>query len=417
MLRKNSILAVLPFILAASNAFAWSWKDAVNLAIEKNPALQAQKENAEVVGLRYDIARTYRYPELSIQGSMQNFQNETKELQYRAFAGPRLEWLLFQGGKVSSGIARASALEDQAKANVRVVSVTTNSGLRQAFAQALYAKNYLDMARRIEKQRHENVKLTEIRYQGGMEYKWAFLSSKVKWKRAQLDITRAEMNKKTALVELEKILGPLPIQSVEEISDADFYATETVYDQEQVAAKATQNPKYVVQQNRVEEGKAIIRFNKADFYPEVGLRADFSVASVENDALFPFWLTTVGFSMPLFEAGRIRKNVNLARAQLSQRTYELEQTRLNINNDLQNEYRDYTIYKQQVEINKLNVEASEDRARVVSNQYRSGLTTFLDWERSQDDWVSSEIDLLNTVKNYQVSRAKLEEAMGVELQQ
>ena len=75
-----------------------------------------------------------------------------------------------------------------------------------------------------------------------MEYKWVYLSSVVLWKQAQLDITQAEMNKRTALVDLENVLGKLTIQSIEEISDEDFYPTDTEYTFEQAMKLSEKHP-------------------------------------------------------------------------------------------------------------------------------------------------------------------------------
>lgn len=415
MFRAPFILAV-PILLMASQSLAWSWKDAVDLAIEKNPTLQAEKEKAEVVELRYDNARALRLPRLSLQVAYQNYQNQTLNVQYRAYIGPRFQWILYQGGKINAGMKRARAIQDQGNLSVREVSIQTHNDLRQAFAQAIYAKNYLELAKRIEKQRKENVKLTEIRYRAGLEYKWVFLSSTVKWERAQLDIIRAEMNQKTSLTDLQKLVGQLPIQSVEEMTDEGFYQDHANYQLDQVLATAKKTPKYLLQERRVDEMQANIDINYADQFPTLGVQADFWAMSMEQEHLFPFWLTTVGLSLPLFEGGRIRRNISVARAQLAQSAFELTQTKLGIESDLQNTFRDYVISQKQLNISQLGLQASKDRSRVVTNQYRSGLTTFLDWERSQDDWVNSEIDMLNAVRSYQINRAKLEENMGVELQ-
>ena len=151
MFRAPFILAV-PILLMASQSLAWSWKDAVDLAIEKNPTLQAEKEKAEVVELRYDNARALRLPRLSLQVAYQNYQNQTLNVQYRAYIGPRFQWILYQGGKINAGMKRARAIQDQGNLSVREVSIQTHNDLRQAFAQAIYAKNYLELAKRIEKQ-------------------------------------------------------------------------------------------------------------------------------------------------------------------------------------------------------------------------------------------------------------------------
>jgi len=415
MLGKYPIFAVLCASLMTSQAFAWSWKDATATAQKTNPALQANKASADGFYLRYENAKSLRYPRLSIQGGLQNFQNQTQELQYRAVIGPRLQWLLYQGGKVSRGIEQADYLRQQADTNVRAVSVATNARLREAFAQAVYARNFLDLAHRIEKQRQDNVKITEIRYKSGLEYKWVFLSSTAKWKKAQLDATRAEMNKRTALADLEKLLGTLPIQSVEEISDQDFYADTTDYIEEQVSEKWKENPKYLTQFYRVQESEAGIGVSKADRYPTLAFQGDFFAASVEENDLFPFWTTNLFLSVPVFEAGRINRNISIAKQLWTQRKFELQQSEQEIKADLKTHYLNYYVSKQQVEISRLSVEAAKDRAKVVSNQYRSGLANFLEWESSQDVWVNSEIELLNSIRTYQLSRAKLEESMGVEL--
>jgi outer membrane protein TolC len=416
MFRKNSILVVLPLILACSNAFAWSWKDAVHQAAAKNPSIQAGRENISVIQLRYENAKALRLPRLSLQGTFQEFQGESEDSEYRAYLGPRLQWLIYQGGKVTSGIEKASAIERQAEASLRATSVATNFSLRLAFAHAIYAKNYLELSHRIERQRKENVKLTEIRFQSGLEFKWVYSSSTVKWKRAELAVQKAEMNKKTALADLEKVLGPLPIQSIEEISDDGFYSADAAYNIDQIVSNLDQNPKVVLEKNRVDEMTANIDYNIADQYPTIGVRADFWLASASDNEFFPFWWATLGLSMPIFEGGRIRRNISAAKAQLAQRTFELQQMQLNIKTDLQKNYLEYFISRQEVEISRLNVEATKDRAKVVSNQYRTGIAGFLDWERSQDDWVNSEVELINDIRDYQLARAKLEEAIGMEFE-
>ena len=200
------------------------------------------------------------------------------------------------------------------------------------------------------------------------------------------------------------------------MTDEGFYQDHANYQLDQVLATAKKTPKYLLQERRVDEMQANIDINYADQFPTLGVQADFWAMSMEQEHLFPFWLTTVGLSLPLFEGGRIRRNISVARAQLAQSAFELTQTKLGIESDLQNTFRDYVISQKQLNISQLGLQASKDRSRVVTNQYRSGLTTFLDWERSQDDWVNSEIDMLNAVRSYQINRAKLEENMGVELQ-
>jgi outer membrane protein TolC len=299
--------------------------------------------------------------------------------------------------------------------NVQVASISLNSRLREAYAGALYAKEYLALSHRIDERRQENVRFTQIRYESGLEYKWVYLSSNAKLKQSQLSTEQAEWNKKTALLDLVTLLGPLPIQSVEDVDDSDFFNVDTAYDIDQLMANLDKNPKYLLQKARMDGAVSTVDLNRANYYPIIGFEADAYVMNTEKDHTFPFWFAELGLRIPFFQGGRLHRNVEIARRQLSQVQFDLEQTRTDLKKDLERNYENYLIAKKQVEVSKLTVEAVKDRAKVVSNQYRSGLTNFLDWESSQDGWVSAEVDLLTNIRNYYVSRGKLEEAIGIEL--
>lgn len=422
MSRKISILVVVSSLLYNSYAFAWGWKDAVNQAIDRNPSLQSQKEATEIAEMNKANARSLMYPTVMLNGGAREYQDYTRNFRHQLYLGPSLQYLLYSGGKVRAGIDVSSAQDTQAELSLRANSVVINSRLRQAYAVALREKRYLDLTHRIEEQRHENFKFTKIRYESGLEYKWVYLSSGQKWQQAQLDAQQAEMNKKTALADLENLLGSLSIQSVQELSDDDFYTADKDYNLDELISKINENPKYLLQASNVEEAKSSVEYSKAEYYPRIGFQGDVGVVKTErrdffplSQALVPYWVVGASLSMPLYEGQRIRRNVAISKAMLIQRKFDLEQTQLDLKTNLQKTYQAYVIAKQQVEISKQSVEATKDRSKVVSNQYKSGLTTFLDWESSQDGWVNAEIKLLNDIRDYQNAWARLEEAMGVEL--
>lgn len=416
MFRKN-IIVFLTIFFIVTDSFAWSWKDAVDQAISKNPQLQSHKEQAEIAELTKQNAKAPYYPVVQLIGGAREYQDYTEQFRRQIYLGPSIDYLLFQGGKIHSGVDIANERDRQSELNIQLTSINVNARLREAFAGASYAKRYLELTKRIESQREENVKFTKIRYDSGLEYKWVFLTSEAKRKQAELDQIKAEMNTRTALADLEALLGPLSIQSANEIQDDDFYNTDQEYNLDQLIHEIPDQPKYALQQSLMEESVANIDYNQADYYPKIIASGDIGAMNTERNSLFPYWVVGASLSMPLSEGKRIRRNVSIARALVEQRKYEFEQTKLDLKTALQKAYQDYVIARKQVDISKITVEANKDRSHVVSNQYRSGLATFLEWESSQDDWVNSEVELLNNVRNYYNLRAKLEEAMGTELKE
>lgn len=423
MQRTISILVVSITLLADSQAFAWGWKEAVQQALDKNPTIQIQRQSVEIASLQADNAQSLMYPTVSLNGGAREYQDQTRNFRHQIFMGPRLQYLLYQGGRVRSGIDRAQLQNTQADLNVQINSITINSRLRQAYAVALREKRYLDLSHRIEQQRQENVKFTKIRHESGLEYKWVYLSSSAKWQQAQLDVQQAEMNKRTALADLENITGKVPLESVLELNDQDFYADDVTYDLNQLLANMDQNPKIKIRESDVQEANVNIDIAKSDYYPRIGFQGDIGAINTERRELIPltgssfvpYWLVGASLTMPLYEGNRIRRGVAIARASLEQRKFDLEQAKLDLTTSLKKTYQAYEIAKQQVQVSQATVDATKDRSKVVANQYKSGLASFLDWESSQDGWVNAEIQLLNNVRDYQNARARLEEAMGMGL--
>lgn len=416
MFRKILIFIPLAFFLH-ENCFAWSWKDAVNQALIKNPELQSRKQLAEIAELTKQNAKVPYFPIVRLTGGIREYQDYTESFRRQIFLGPTIDYLIYQGGKVHSGVDVATERDRQSELNIQISSISVNVRLREAFAGAAYAKRYLDLTRRIENQRKENVKFTKIKYESGLEYKWVYLSSEAKRRQAELDYLKAEMNTKTSLADLEVLLGPLSIQSVEELQDDDFYNLDQDYNLDQLVQSIGENPKFKLQQSEVQEAEANVDFSSADMYPRIIGSGNIGVMSTDRNDLFPYWLVGASLSMPISEGKRYRRNVSIAKAMVEQRKYDFELAKLQIKADLKKAYQNYVIARQQVEVSRVTVEANKDRSRVVANQYRSGLATFLEWESSQDTWVNSEVELLNNTRNYYIQRARLEEAMGTELKE
>lgn len=401
--------------LTPIQALGWGWKDAATLAARGNPLLRSQGEQVEATARLVSVARAGMFPKVSLRGGWNEFVDQQKQLEHQAFIGPRFDWLIYSGGKIRRGVDIAGYQDRQAELTRALTSIQVHARLRQAFANALYAKNSLALARKIEKQRHENVRFTQIRYQSGLEFKWVYSSSTVKWESAKVKTQEALLDQQSALKELEAVSGPLPIRSIEEISDADFYPAANGTLPADAFARMDAHPQIEFQRSRVDESRARVDFVNADRFPALGVQANAFASSVEEVSLFPYLSAGAFFSMPLFEANRLRNNTAIAKTGYAQRKNELDQARLDLAARIQRTYQDYALAEQRVGVSRMNLQANEDRAKVVSEQYRSGSANFLDWERSQDDWVGAETDLLNTVRAWQTTRAKYEEALGVEL--
>jgi outer membrane protein TolC len=402
-------------ILSPWTSYAWGWKDAAAQALEKNQNLKMRQQDVEAAHFQLSVAKSPLFPSITLRGGWSETLGRRKEWEYSAFVGPRFQWILYQGGKIGKGIDIANSQENQADLGRVIASIDLNLKLRQAYANALYSKNFVQLAEKIEGRRLENVKFTELRYKNGLEFKWVYASSKVKWEKAKVDLENARLDQGTSLRELEAVTGVLPIQKIEDISDENFYSDEGPGAPTKLLAELDQHPQMRLQNLKVTESRLNVGYVGADQYPTVALQGDTYLSSVSSVSLFPYLSAGIALSVPIFQGNYYTSRTAVARVQQQQALSEATQARLDLTSKINRTYQDYVLAKNRLEVSRQNLEASKDRARVVSGQYKAGNTSFLDWERSQDDWVTAETELLTNIRGYQTSRARYEEAIGVEL--
>jgi len=397
-----------------TNALGWSWKDAESIAIQNNLGLKSTKESIDISSLGLKSAKSFHLPDLFVTGAARKFDDEDG-LGHLYRGGLRFRLPLFSGGSVVQGTAIARERKKQVGSTYRVGKIRVLVDLRLAFIEIVYVRKLVELSERIVSQRKENLEFVKLRYDSGLEFKWVYLSSRAKLDQAKLRLIDAQVSEGPALAALEDILGVLPIESMNEVEETDFYQDPTNYKLEPLLTNVTSHPEILRKLSEVREAEYEIKRSKSVYWPTIAFQGDVAVIDTDDDPVFPFWAVGGVLNMPLFEGGRNVRDVEISRKRRLQSNLSAKQLVLSLKAKIKRAHKNHLLARERIDVSHANFEASNDRAKVVRQQYRTGLIKFLNFERAQDDWVRAEEGYLNAKRNLHQSRARLEAEIGVEL--
>lgn len=155
---------------------------------------------------------------------------------------------------------------------------------------------------------------------------------------------------------------------------------------------------------------------KAAFFPQINLTGSFGSQSLVFSDLFigaaRIWSLGPSVTVPLFNAGRLRSNLEVKRALQEQAliTYEqtIQQAFLEVEDSLlaHQKYREARLAREQL------VKVSREAFQLAQLEYLNGKATYLDVLTSQRAMFQAEISLAQTVRDQLVTVVQLYKALG-----
>ena len=154
----------------------------------------------------------------------------------------------------------------------------------------------------------------------------------------------------------------------------------------------------------------------AAYYPALTLSAGAGLASSSFVSLFGwaarFWSTGAGLSQTLFDAGKRRGQVNVAKADFDAAMADYRQTILNAFQQVEDELAALRILEQETGATNETVRAAQTALDISTAQYKAGTTTYLQVETSQTALFAEQRALVGLLTRRMVSSVLLVEALG-----
>lgn len=391
-----------------------SWHDLVEKVRTNNEEIRASERRAVAASHRASASYSAFYPQVSASfsrtqvGSSSDSQTATGDYTLSL----NLSENLFAGFNDEAAIKIAKTNLEAAEIDLQVAKAKVSYDLKAAVASLNYAQNYLNLSNSIIERRELNLRLVQLRYDGGRENKGSLLLSKAYLEEARLDHLDAEQNLITAGSELSKITGE-PTSTAQNIRTQVPVNTppERLSDDEFQKLVET-SPRYKTALTTEALADAAVVQAKAGFFPAVNLTAS---ALQTGPTWYPEqdrWTLGASLTLPLFNGGRdyyaSKATAELLKASTLNRTTILKDQLT----QMKTAYGNYLRASQRLHVDQSHLAAAELREKISRQKYNNGLSTFEDWDGIETELIKRQKNLILTERDRILNEASWEQIQG-----
>jgi len=179
--------------------------------LERRPDIQQAEQALVAANAGIGVAKAAYFPQIDLTASGGVASTSLSTL----FNAPSLVWSaaaslvqpIFQGGRIRSAVTRAEVLREQAVLDYQRTIVQAFREVADALVAYRRGREVRDIQVRLVQAATDARRLADMRYQGGNSSYLEVLDSDTRLFLAELDLVNAELDERTAFVEIYRALG------------------------------------------------------------------------------------------------------------------------------------------------------------------------------------------------------------------
>jgi outer membrane protein len=331
-------------------------------------------------------------------------------------SGVELNWTLFDGGKMFVTKQKLSEIQSLGELQLKEQVLSTQYDVTEAYYNVVRQKQQLTSINEIIKYNTERVKVLQTSFGVGLAAKNSLLQAKIDLNVYKENAISQQYSINTAKKSLNLILG-VSIDSVYEVVDS-IPLGEAVNKSEMIQKLFDVNTSILSSQKQLDIAKLALKEYSRSRYPIISFSAGYSISkkdytnwsSKQNIALGPDFQGTI--SIPLYQAGRISRQVNTQKLEVETMKYNLESIKQKISTNLNNAITEYEYQLSMLEIEKENNLITKENLEISIQRLKQGETTTLEVHQAQDDYMQSCTRLVNFRYNLKVAELTLKQLLS-----
>lgn len=178
----------------------------------------------------------------------------------------------------------------------------------------------------------------------------------------------------------------------------------------------TQRPDIVAAEHQLKAAQASIGAARAAFFPRIALTGSVGTASAELNGLFASgsqaWTFSPSITLPIFNGGRLRNNLNLAEVRRDLAVAQYEKTVQSAFRDVSDALSARRWLAEQLAIAQAALAAQTERARLSQLRFDNGAAAFLEVLDAQRDLLAAEQQRVQIQRALLSSHVSLYAALG-----
>lgn len=412
---KNSLISAVLLLAGSSLASAsdfLTWEQCLGGTKSNSPELA--KARAAVRELEFGVASASSgfLPQISAKAGATRGQNESRNNwtgKDNSSAGLSLDQDLFSGGGNIAKRKRALAQLDVGNEQYRKTLSDVELRTRLAYVDVLYAQDLIELTKKIEERRSNNVRLIQLRFDGGRENAGSLARSKAQLAQAEFEMREARRALSYALRSLAAAMGqmePIPGGS----GNLQAGKPDDLVD---LPGLMKQTPDYNIATTQIEASRQGMKVTRSARFPQVGFSASAGIGDPTGfDRYDASWSVGLNANMPIYTGNRIKSDVAAAKEKIIQSEMDLMDTANTLMATLLQRWNTYTDAVENEEVQKQLVDAEMLRAEISTAKYKQGLLDYENWDIIESNLISQGKTHLQRRRTSEIEQARWKNALG-----
>ena len=430
-MRTKCIILILMLFQALSGrgqAFM-SLEDALAIALKQNYDILIARTSADIGAANNTAGNAGMLPDIGLNVSDQfSYDHTTTDLAsgtrttvsgagINSFAtGVGLSWTLFDGGKMFVTRNKLKQINDLGEIKFRDQVNQTASDVILSYYEVVRQKQQLASLNEVIRYNTERVNILKASFRAGLVPKTDLLQSQV-----DLNVfTENAIIQETVILNSKRKLNQILGRDAEALFEVtDSIDLKYTPDRQDLQKKLyTQNTQVLGLEKQAGISNLTLHELTASRWPWLSLSAgyDFSLGTnpkgsvTRNQVYGP----QVGGSLnwPLFYGGNINRQIGVARLQEQSARYSLENTKTQVNTQLQNALSDYDHAMQLMNLEKGNTLLAKENLTISMDRLRLGQTTALEVRQAEESYIQSLTRFIQFAYTAKVAETKLRQLVS-----
>ena len=394
-------------------------KGLIALGLENNKDFENARLAIEKARAQYRITDINDLPTIDGSGgysrSAQNNVDRNSSSSYNVNLGLANYELDFWG--------KISSLKDQALQNFLATTAAKDttqisliSNIAQSYANLSYSLAQLELASKTYESRKESLFITTKRFEAGIDDKLASLQASASLEDANLAMLTAQSSVLTARNALQYLVGaPIPSNLIPNASVTNI-TNQQIFNAGLPSELLRYRPDVLQAEYNLKAAGANIEVARASYFPSISLASSIGVSSGSLNDLFNTgsvgWSFGPSISVPIFDAGRLDANYDVAQI-------EREQTLTSYENSIQTAFREVSdvlatraTLGDQLDAQYRLQDNFDQTYQIANARYKAGISNYLDVLDAQRSLFSTQQGILNLELQKIISQIQLYQVLG-----
>ncbi|MFA6819801.1 MAG: TolC family protein [Bacteroidaceae bacterium] len=406
-----------------------SMQDAIDIALKKNFDIIVSRSQAEINKLNNTKGNAGMLPTVGLQATGDASYEDAYQKQSTGIVNKYssqfntdlstnaiLSWTLFDGGRMFITKNKLSEMQSLGEFQFRSRVMDVMYNVIAAYFDIVCQKEQLKSIFEVINYNRQREAIAQTGFNAGTLAKTELLQ-------AQIDLNVAmetSINQRHAIdvarKELNILLGRNPDTAIE-VSDTIPFAS--VPDKNTMMLKLeSSNADLLTLKKQIDVAELSMKEAQKSSAPNLHFNGGYSFSmgahtqgNLRNEHSNGIQVGAT-LSIPIYTAGETKRKVSVAQTELQIAQSNLDQTRLEVNKEVQNAYSDFESQQELLKIERKNNLLSKENLEISMQRLRLGQTTSLEVHQAQENYAQSSLRLINFEYNLKMAETKLRQMIS-----